>query len=183
MRLAIAVGTMGSPRSQLGARKGARSVKPEARIAFGADQRSPKASSSSPRNDCDVGFDIALRGVETRHCAPRAVPMRIGEDFLYDFKGGSLRSPPAAPQRAAGARKLASSPARAALLPQRAALSPQHSCSPTAAVRAARSRQEPAPGPPPRRRRQARSHARPVWLCRWGRAGHAFSPRSYGSMP
>lgn len=40
---------------------------------------------------------------------------RSGEDLLYDFKGGSLRSPPATPPRAAGARKLASSSARAAL--------------------------------------------------------------------
>ena len=41
---------------------------------------------------------------------PRMSPS-ASEEHLYDFKGGSLRSPPGPPPRAAGARKLASSPA------------------------------------------------------------------------
>jgi hypothetical protein len=64
---------------------------------------------------------VTVRAPATRVAAcnrPLPTPLTLltlfGEDFLYDFKGGSLRSPPAAPPRAAGARKLASSPARAA---------------------------------------------------------------------
>jgi hypothetical protein len=56
-------------------------------------------------------WDHGTRTVDARE----RITSILSEDFLYDFKGGSLRSPPAAPRRAAGARKLASSPARAAL--------------------------------------------------------------------
>ena len=40
-----------------------------------------------------------------------ARPHTLSEEHLYDFKGGSLRSPPRPAPRAAGARQLASSPA------------------------------------------------------------------------
>jgi hypothetical protein len=48
----------------------------------------------------------SVNGQSRLPMAPRDIPSSHGEDFLYDFKGGSLRSPPAAPR---GLRALASS--------------------------------------------------------------------------